>query len=78
MLDRDGAEVSTKRDPLKTLFANIGDLLVVAAAELATDRIAMTEVVAMTRDGMPIVARLAGEMPSDRAVVIPGRKAKAK
>ena len=37
----------------------------------------MTEVVAMTRDGMPIVARPAGDMPIGKVVVIPGKKKQA-
>lgn len=76
VVDAEGAEVETKRDPLATLFTNLGDLHVVSAADLASDRIAMVEVVSMTQGGTPIVAVLAGVMPIGEVVVQPGRKVK--
>jgi hypothetical protein len=75
--DRDGAEQSTQRDPSAQLWANIGDRLVVTAAELEQDQIAIVEVAALASDGTPTVRVLSGEMPTGAVLVMPAWKAKS-
>src|SRR5262245_31709483 len=74
--DREGNDLSTVRDPLKRLLANIGDGLVVSAADLASDAIANVEVVSMDGRGQPTVRVRAGAMPSGAALVMPAERAR--
>lgn len=50
-VDTDGNRLEQWRDPRASLFANIGDRLIVAAADLEKDDLAAVEVTGVHRDG---------------------------
>lgn len=74
-VDADGNEMSAMREARAVLWANLGDQLIVSAADLAVDAIACVEVVAVDGGGQPTVVVLAGEIPTGAVHVLAGFKA---
>lgn len=75
-VDRDGGDLGVVRIPNAVLWADVGDALVVAAADLASDSIAWVVVVAVSPAGRPTVRCATGTMPVGYVDVLPARKAR--
>jgi hypothetical protein len=60
--DRDGARVGHRHDPAARLWAELGDRLLVAPADLADDRIAIVEVTRLDANANPTVHLVCGEL----------------
>jgi hypothetical protein len=76
-IDAEGNPLADTFEPDRRLRPNIGDRLIVADADLASDAIAAVVIDAIDRAGTPTVRTLCGELPRGAVHVLPGRKAKA-
>jgi hypothetical protein len=76
-LDAEGNTLSVVFDERAQLRLNIGDQLVVCAADLDQDAIACAVVDHIGQDGTPTLRAVCGELPRGPVHVLPARKARA-